>query len=128
MAVIKGMIEKAMSPAIITNYSKILDGLSESFETNMSPNDMTSLIRMQIDDMSPWDIKSNNVTGKGAMKTTYTYRKRNLYVAIPDESSLEAARDMIKGVFEGELRRLPAGWTALRRLAYGQGQGGRGIK
>jgi LCP family protein required for cell wall assembly len=102
MAVIKGMIEKAMSPAIITNYSKILDGLSESFETNMSPNDMTSLIRMQIDDMSPWDIKSNNVTGKGAMKTTYTYRKRNLYVAIPDESSLEAARDMIKGVFEGE--------------------------
>ena len=80
MAVIKGMIEKAMSPAIITNYSKIMDGLSESFETNMSPNDMTSLIRMQIDDMSPWDIKSNNVTGKGAMKTTYTYRK-HLYVA-----------------------------------------------
>ena len=83
MAVIKGMIEKAMSPAIITNYSKILDGLSESFETNMSPNDMTSLIRMQIDDMSPWDIKSNNVTGKGAMKTTYTIGSKIFMLPYP---------------------------------------------
>jgi LCP family protein required for cell wall assembly len=100
MAVIKGMIEKAMSPAIITNYSKIMDGLSESFETNMSPNDITSLIKMQINDMSPWEVKTNNVTGKGAMKTTYTYKKKHLYVAIPDEPSVEEAKNMIKQIFE----------------------------
>ena len=100
MAVIKGMIEKAMSPAIITNYSKIMDGLSESFETNMSPNDITSLIKMQINDMSPWEVKTNNVTGKGAMKTTYTYKKKHRYVAIPDEPSVEEAKNMIKQIFE----------------------------
>ncbi|HZJ57525.1 MAG TPA: LCP family protein [Clostridia bacterium] len=101
MAVIKGMIDKAVSPAVVTNYSSIMDSISESFETNMSPNDITSLIKMQVNDMSPWKTETNNVTGKGAMKTTYTYKKRPLYVAIPDESSVEAARDLIGQVYGG---------------------------
>lgn len=98
MLVIKGMIDKAISPAIITNYNKIMDSIAGSFETNASTNEITSLVKMQIDDMSPWNIESNSVTGKGAMKTTYTYRTRPLYVAIPDESSVEEAKGKIQRV------------------------------
>ena len=100
MAVIKAMIDKAMSPAIITNYNSIMNGISGSFETNMSTNEITSLVKMQIDDMSPWKIETNNVVGEGAMKTTYTYKSTPLYVAIPDESSVQAAKDKIREVME----------------------------
>ncbi|NLJ41769.1 MAG: LCP family protein [Clostridiales bacterium] len=100
MAVIKGMIDKAMSPAIITNYNGIMDGIAGSFETNMGSNDITGLVKMQIDNMSPWKIESNAVTGKGAMKTTYTYKKRPLYVAIPNEDSVEEAKNKIRQVME----------------------------
>lgn len=98
MAVIKGMIDKAMSPAILTNFNGIMDAIAGSFETNMSSKDITSLVKMQLNDMSPWNIVTNNVIGKGAMKTTYTYKSRRLYVAIPDEASVEAAKNKIREV------------------------------
>lgn len=101
MAVIKGMIDKAMSPAILTNYNDILKSVEGSFETNMSSREITDLVKSQVDDMSPWDIESNAVTGQGAMKTTYTYRKQSLFVYIPDESSVEDAKNKINAVLEG---------------------------
>src|SRR5699024_4541924 len=45
--VLSAMIEKAMSPNVITNYTEILDSISGSFETNMTTSEITSLIRMQ---------------------------------------------------------------------------------
>ena len=57
MRVVEAMINKAISPAIITNYTSIMNAVSGSFQTNMSQSEITSLIKMQLDDMSKWDIK-----------------------------------------------------------------------
>lgn len=100
MEVIKGMINKALSPSIITNYNSIMNNLAGSIDTNMSTSEITSLIKMQIDDMSPWEIETNNVIGTGAMETTYTYKSRPLYVMIPDYDSVEAAKAKIRQVME----------------------------
>ena len=100
MEVIKGMINKALSPSIITNYNSIMNNLAGSIDTNMSTSEITSLIKMQIDDMSPWEIETNNVIGTGAMETTYTYKSRPLYVMIPDYDSVEAAKEKIRQVME----------------------------
>ena len=100
MEVIRGMINKAMSPAIITNYNSIMNSLAGSIDTNMSTNEITSLVKMQLDDMTPWEIETNNVIGTGAMETTYTYKTRRLYVMIPDYDSVEAAKEKIKQVME----------------------------
>ena len=53
MEVIKGMINKALSPAILTNYNAIMNSVADGVDTNMSTREITSLAKMQIDDMSP---------------------------------------------------------------------------
>ena len=100
MEVIKGMINKALSPSIIINYNAIMNSLAGSIDTNMTTSEITSLIKMQINDMSPWDIETNNVVGTGTMKTTYTYKSTPLYVMIPDYDSVEAAKEKIRQVME----------------------------
>lgn len=65
MRVITGIINKILSPAIISNYSELMDKLQVSFQTNMSDEQIISLVRMQLDDMSPWTIQQQSVNGNG---------------------------------------------------------------
>ena len=104
MEVIKGIINKALSPAIITNYGSIMNDISGSFETNMSNDRITSLIRMQIDDMETWNIVSNAVMGKGGPKaTTYSMKNRKSDVLYPDEESVNNAKQKINQTMNGEI-------------------------
>lgn len=93
MEVIKAMIEKGTSPAILTNYNDIMNNVAGSVDTSASYKDITSLVKKQIDDPTPWKVETNDVTGEGAMKTTYTYKSQPLYVCIPDMDSVAEARE-----------------------------------
>jgi polyisoprenyl-teichoic acid--peptidoglycan teichoic acid transferase len=102
MAVIKGIINKAISPAIITNYSSIMDSISGSFETNMSSAAITGLIKYQIDGMYTWDIMSNNVIGTSAMRETFSQSGNKKYsVVLTDEESIADAKGKIKDILSG---------------------------
>ncbi len=104
MEVIKGIINKALTPTIIVKYSSVMNSIAGSFETNMSDDAITDLIKMQIDEMSPWNIVSNNVMGKGSMEYTYTQGQSTRYsVLIPDEESVRQARQKIYAVENGEI-------------------------
>ncbi|MFV0395434.1 MAG: LCP family protein, partial [Coprobacillaceae bacterium] len=70
--VLKAMLEKVMSPKIITNFSSLLSAIEGTFETNMGDEEIRSLLNMQINDMSSWDIFSVQVSGTG-YETTKTY-------------------------------------------------------
>ncbi len=100
MEVIKGMIKKATSPAIIIKYNNILNSISGTFETNMSLEEITSLIKMQINDMSPWKVETNSVVGEGARKSTYSYKSKPLYVMIPNVDSVKTAKEKINKAME----------------------------
>ncbi len=96
-AVLKAMINKMISPAIITNYSDILDSFSGCFETNMSSKEITSLLKMQLSEMKSWEILSNQVSGRGVMQTGgYQMPNRVVWYMIPDMSSVEKARALIE--------------------------------
>lgn len=101
MEVIKGIANKALSPAILKNYSSIMDSLSGSFETSMSSKDITSLVKMQMDDTASWNIVSSNASGTPELKTTYTYKSRKLSVIIPDEESVFKAKEKMSETFSG---------------------------
>ena len=74
------MLKKAMSPKIITNYSNILAAVEGSFETDMSSDDIKSLVNMQLDDMANWEMFNVQVTGDGAISyDTYSQKGRNIY-------------------------------------------------
>ncbi len=100
MEVIKGIINKAISPSIIVNYTGVMNSISGSFETNMSNDTITGLIKMQIAQMSPWNIVSNNVIGTPAKEVTFT-QKRKSSVLIPNEESVINAKAKIYDTIDG---------------------------
>lgn len=102
MRVITGIINKAISPSIITNYTSILDAVSGSFQTNMSNSEMTSLIKMQINDMSGWDIEQIAVNGTGNASAWSPANGFNSWVMEPNVNTVKRAVEVMKKVENGE--------------------------
>ena len=86
----------------MTNYSGILDSLEGMVSMDFESSDISSLINMQLSEGGSWNIKSFAVTGKGTKETTYSMPTQKAYVTIPDESSVEHAKQLIQKVMDGE--------------------------
>ena len=98
MRVSTGIINKVLSPAIISNYSELMDKLHVSFQTNMSDEQIISLVRMQLDDMSPWTIQQQSVNGNGQTLYSPIYGS-DLYMMVPDDKSVENAKVKINELY-----------------------------
>lgn len=98
-AVISAVIDKATSPAILTNFNSVLNTVLENMRTNVSTDDINALIRMELDDMAKWEIQSVSVDGTG--NSLRTYSSGVAYVMEPDMSTVQAAVDAINAVREG---------------------------
>ena len=99
--VIELVIDKVTSSStIINNYSNILTALDGTFETNLTMDDITNLVKMQIDNMSPWHIESFNVDGTGANLPTYSYPNQNLYVMNPNMETVTEAINRLNVILE----------------------------
>lgn len=79
------------SSTLISRYSEILGALNGTFETNLTSDEITSLVKMQIDDMAKWKMETYNVDGQGNMLPTYSYPNLNLYVMEPKMETVTAA-------------------------------------
>lgn len=100
--VLTAIIEKALSPEILMNADSLIASVSESFETNMSKEQIGDLVRMQLLDHAKWSIKSTAATGTGASEHTYTYPRQKLYVMYPDEASVAQIHEKMKQVENGQ--------------------------
>ena len=91
--VIKAIIDKAISPSILnpSNFKNILSSVTSNTKTNVSKSEISSLFKMQLNDMSPWDIDNISVDGTGSYRSTYSYSSR-IYVMIPDETTVTEAK------------------------------------
>ena len=99
--VIELVIDKVTSSStIINNYSDILTALDGTFETNLTMDDITNLVKMQIDNMSPWHIESYNVDGTGTYLPTYSYPNQNLYVMNPNMETVTEAINRLNVILE----------------------------
>lgn len=99
MRVITGIIQKVMSPSIITNYMSLLDSLHSSFQTNLTDEQIISLIRMQINDMSSWNIESISVDGTGDYLYSPIYGSE-LYMMLPDDTTVTTAKEKINALYQ----------------------------
>ena len=101
--VLTGMLKKMMSPVILTNYTSVLDSIEGCFETNMSADEITSLIQMQLSDMSSWNIVHKQMSGHGQKLTGGAYMPQSkLYYMIPNERSVQENKLYIQKVLKGE--------------------------
>ena len=101
-AVIAAIIKKICSPTIITNYTSILDSLSQTFTTNMTQDKITDLIKMQLNENKNWNINSTSLNGTDAYEYTYSYRHQKLYVMVPLQSSLDNATTLLNKLKNNE--------------------------
>lgn len=94
--VVEAIINKVTSStALISSYDRILDTVSENLDTNMPSKDISRLVKMQLNDMRGWTIKSQNAVGTSQMGPTYTFPTLNLYTMLPDEDSVNSLKAKI---------------------------------
>ena len=100
---IKGILNKAMSPAILTNYAELLSAAEKNIETNMTKEEIVNLIKMQLADNQKWNFSSLAAEDGGGQKLKYvkTYSGSRLYVSILTQESVEACADLIELVLNG---------------------------
>ena len=94
--VIKLILEKVTSSStLISRYSNILESLVGTFETSLTQENITDLVKMHISDMTPWTVESYSLNGTTAMAPTYSYPAQNLSIMYPDEESIKIAKHKI---------------------------------
>ena len=102
MKMITAVIDKMSAGTILLNYSDILDSLEGMFETDMSSDEITKLVKMQLNDMASWNIHSYAVSGTGSMGITYSVPGTELYITEPDQSTVDHAAQLIDRVLSGK--------------------------
>lgn len=101
MAVIKAVINKAMSPAILSGYAGIIESVAGSFETSMPYDLIAELVRDMLEKGGSWNIVSYSVNGSGDSRRPYSM-STNAYVMIPDQETVDTAIEKINQVMNGE--------------------------
>ena len=97
--IITRIINKISSnKSIILGYEKILSAIDGSFESNLTSENITSLVRLQLDEMSPWQVESYNVNGSGRLTKTHSYPNQDLYVMDIDQTTLSTAKTKLEAV------------------------------
>lgn len=97
MYVIEGMMDKLMTFSSITKFNNLLDTVEGTFETNVSTEEISKLIKMQLDKKIAWTIEANYLDGQGASMQTYSTKTRS-YVMVPDIASVASAQTKINKV------------------------------
>lgn len=102
-AVIKGIIQKATSPAILTRYSAVMDTVSDMFLTNIPSSAISDLVKLQLSNSTPWNIQTYSISGK-----TDEYRHlevSNVYgasIVLQYEEDISTATKLMNKVIAGE--------------------------
>ena len=102
MAVIKGVINKALSPKLLTNYTEILDAVSESMEMTVPMDVIGDLVSRQLSDGGEWNVVSYSVTGSGGYAKSPAAGGAEAYMMFPNEESVEQAKQLIQDVIDGK--------------------------
>lgn len=100
--VIKAMIEKATSPAIISGASSLLSSVSGNVDTNMTNTQIQDLIKMQINEGADWTFTSLQATGTASREYCYSYSGNTLYVTVPDYDSVASISEQINAMISGD--------------------------
>lgn len=90
MAMINAIIDKILSPAILTNYVDLLEATSSVVLTNMPTSKLTELVKMQLDENCEWSIEKKWATGTYGWRVCYQASGLGeLSVVIPDEAAVD---------------------------------------
>lgn len=94
--VITAIIDKISSnPLYLAKWQQLLASMEGSLETSATFNEITAFIKQQTTNPKKWQVESISVDGTGSYQPTYSMGSRKLYVMLPDEATLTAAKAKI---------------------------------
>lgn len=102
MAVIQAVIDKAMSPEILKNYSSVLQAVEGNFETTVPYELIANLVRDQLDEGGDWDVMTYSVDGTGDSQIPYSM-STYAYVMWPKEETVQKAQALIDAMENNEI-------------------------
>ena len=103
MAVIKAVISALESSRILNNFTRLMDSLAESFETNMSKEQLGELVQEQLETNKSWTTLQYSAKGTAAMRPCYSSGGGDRSVVLQDDASIEYANELIRKVLAGEV-------------------------
>lgn len=99
--VLMAIVDKITSPAIVTNYASIMDTLSNTFSTTMSSQEISDLIKYQLNKNPKWKMEQYMVNGTGDTLMCAELGDA-AYVMVPDQSTVTTAKNKINAVLAGK--------------------------
>ena len=99
--VLTAILNKAMSPAILSNASALIADVSDSVQTNMTQEEMAKFIKMQLNDGASWNIESQAASGNGDTQACYSSGDQPLYVMWPDEAVVQSISAKMNEILNG---------------------------
>ena len=99
--VLMGIVDKVTSPAIVTNYAQIMDSMSNTFSTTMSNDEISSLIKYQLNKNPKWKMEQYMVNGTGDTLMCAELGDA-ASVMVPDQSTVTTAKNKINAVLAGK--------------------------
>ena len=102
MKVIKAIISKMTSTDFLMNYTSVLDALQGSFETSISMDLISTVVRDQLASGGDWNVVSYAVTGTGDTQIPWSMGV-GAYVMWPNEDTVATATSLMKQVENGEI-------------------------
>lgn len=106
MAMIKAVIDKALSPELLISYNSLMDALSGSFETSVPYDTISSIVRDQLDQGGSWNVVSYSADGYGDSQIPYSM-SQYAYVMVPYQDTVDTAKSLIAQVYSGEIISAP---------------------
>ena len=101
-AVITAIINKMLDPSMLTKAMDIVKELDDCVETNVSMDQLSKLIQMQLNSGGSWSILTDNAIGTGDSNTCYSSGSQMLYVMNPNEVSVSSISSKINRILGGE--------------------------
>ncbi len=102
MAVIKAVIDKAMSPKLLTNYAQILEAVAGSMEMTVPMDVIGDLVSRQLADGGSWNVVSYSVTGTGGSEKSPAAGGAVAYMMYPNQESVDKAKQLIQDLVDGK--------------------------
>ena len=99
--VLMGIIKETTKPSVITNYAAIMDTMANTFSTTMSNDEITDLIKYQLNNNPTWKMEQYVVDGTGDTLMCAELGDA-ASVMVPDQSTVKMAKDKINAVLAGK--------------------------
>lgn len=90
-AVLEAIIKKATSStAVLTSYNSILSAVGDNMTTSFTLNEMSNIIKMQLETMPGWEIEKQAIKGQPAMDACFALG--GAYASIVRQDPVENAK------------------------------------